>query len=173
VFNPEFLRERHALEDMENTNRIIIGANREEDFKKTTKIYRPLFPNVEYIYVDKKTAEMIKYASNVMLASQIAIANEIYQICEAVGIDYDEVKESILMDERIARNIDVPGPDGELGFGGKCFPKDLRALIFLARENMYNPYLLEEIWRSNLGIRRDKDWLKIPGTTSKNNFKKE
>ena len=169
AFNPEFLREKHALEDMLNTNRIIIGANREQDYRIVESIYKPLFPDAEYIFVDTDTAEMIKYAANVMLAGQIALANEIYQICNSVGVDYEKVKKAILMDERIARNIDVPGPDGDFGFGGKCFPKDLNALIYLARENLYRPYLLEEVWRLNEKLRKNKDWLDIPGATSENN----
>lgn len=169
TFNPEFLRERHALEDMKGTDRIVIGANRKEDYEKIADIYRPIFPDAKYICVNRKTAEMIKYASNVMLTGQIALANEIYQICQSTDIDYDKVKNTLLMDNRIAKNIDVPGPDGNLGFGGKCFPKDLNALIYLARENMYRPYLLEEIWRLNEKVRKNKDWLNIPGATSKNN----
>lgn len=162
AFNPEFLREKNALEDMLNTNRIVIGASRKEDAEMVEFIYKPLFPNATYIHVNNKTAEMIKYASNVMLTGQIALANEIYMICQKVDVNYDEIKNAILMDPRIARNIDVPGPDGDLGFGGKCFPKDLNALIYLARENLYSPYLLEEVWRLNERIRKNKDWLKIP-----------
>ena len=174
VFNPEFLREKHYLEDMENTDRIVIGASSEEDYEKVVEIYKPIFPNAKYLYNDRKTAEMIKYAANVMLAGQIALANEIYQICTSVGVNYDSVKKAILLDERIARNIDVPGHDGDFGFGGKCFPKDLNALIYLARENMYRPYLLEEIWRLNEKVRKNKDWLNIPGATSNNeNFDKK
>ena len=159
VFNPEFLRDKYALEDMENTDRIIIGADLEEDYEKLANVYRPLFPNAKYIFVDIKTAEMIKYCANVMLAGQISLANELYQICKATGIDYNVVKEVILLDERIAKNIDVPGHDGDLGFGGKCFPKDLNALIYLSREKMYRPYLLEEIWRLNERVRKKRDWL--------------
>ena len=170
AFNPEFLREKHALEDMKNTNRIVIGAERFEDFKKVEEIYKPIFPNSKYIHVNNKTAEMIKYASNAMLTGQIALANEIYQICESVGIDYNIIKNTLLLDDRISRNISVPGHDGDLGFGGKCFPKDLNALIYLAREKMYRPYLLEEIWRLNERVRKNKDWLNITGATSGNNF---
>lgn len=173
VFNPEFLREKHALEDMKNTNRVVIGANTDEDYEKLFSVYKPVFPDAKYIHVNRKTAEMIKYAANTFLASQVAIANEISQICDAVGVNYNTVKDTILLDDRIARNIDVPGPDEELGFGGKCFPKDLNALIYLARENMYRPHLLEEVWRLNEKIRKNKDWLGIPGAISKNkNFKK-
>lgn len=169
AFNPEFLREKHALEDMESTDRVVIGANDEESAKKMLDIYRPLFPNVNYVITNRKTAEMIKYAANVMLAGQIAMANEIYQVCKSVGVDYNVVKEAMLLDNRIGRNIDVPGPDGDFGFGGKCFPKDLNALIYLARSVMYRPYLLEEVWRLNEKVRKNKDWLDIPGATSGNN----
>ena len=173
VFNPEFLREKHALEAMTNTNRIVIGANRDEDFEMVKQVYHPLFPDAEYIKVDRKTAEMIKYASNVMLTGQIALANEIYQICEHSGVNYNDIKEVLLMDERIAKNIDVPGHDGDLGFGGKCFPKDLNALIYMSRENGYRPHLLEEVWRLNEVLRKNKDWLGIKGATSENGFGKE
>lgn len=170
AFNPEFLREKHAEEDMMNTNRVVIGANDYEVAEKIVHMYKEVFPNAKYEVFDIKTAEMIKYAANVMLAGQIALANEISQICVALGIQYDAVKNSILHDERIARNINVPGPDGKMGFGGKCFPKDLNALIYLARENHLRPYLLEEIWRSNLATRRDRDWLEIKGATTQKDF---
>jgi len=166
AFNPEFLREKYALEDMENTDRVVIGANDDRSKSKLLSVYKPLFPDAKYIMVNRKTAEMIKYAANVFLASQIAIANEIYNICRALKVDYDEVKNIILLDERIGRNIGVPGPDGDFGFGGKCFPKDLNALIYLAREHMYRPYLLEEVWRLNEKVRKNKDWLDIPGATT-------
>ena len=156
VFNPEFLTEKNALKDMENTDRVVIGAKEKEVAQKVEDLYKELFPNAIYIHVDRKTAEMIKYAANVTLASQVAAANEIYQICKATGIDYDAVKNAILLDKRIGRNINVPGPDGDFGFGGKCFPKDLNALIYLAREYQYRPYLLEEIWRLNERVRKNK-----------------
>lgn len=170
VFNPEFLREKHSLEDMKNTDRIVIGASRIEDYKKVEQVYKPIFPNAKYIYINTKTAEMIKYSANVMLTGQIALANEIYQICKVIGVDYEAVKNIIKLDDRIAKNIEVPGHDGHLGFGGKCFPKDLNALIYLAREKMYRPYLLEEIWRLNERVRKNKDWLDIPGAVSDKNF---
>ncbi len=164
-FNPEFLREKNALEDMKNTNRIVIGSNHKKVQEKILEIYKEIFPNAKYIFTDNKTAEMIKYSANVMLASQVAIANELYQICKHSGVDYEIVKRTILLDERIGKNINVPGPDGNLGFGGKCFPKDLNALIYLAREKNYRPYLLEEVWRTNQKLREDKDWERIPGAT--------
>lgn len=170
AFNPEFLREKHAKEDMMKTTRVVIGANETDVGEFLVGIYQEVFPQAQYIGTDIKTAEMIKYAANVILASQIAIANEIYRICEGVGVQYNQVKEVILHDPRIGSNIDVPGHDGDFGFGGKCFPKDLRALIHVAREHNVEPYLLDEVWRSNLAVRKKKDWLDIKGATSGNTF---
>lgn len=168
AFNPEFLREKHALADMKNTDRIVLGVEDRESEEKLRGVYEPLFPNAKFIVTNRKTAEMIKYAANAALASQVMIANELYRICQALGIDYKTVRETIQLDERIARNMEVPGHDGEFGFGGKCFPKDLNALIYLAREHQVRPYLLEEVWRSNLAVRKKQDWLDIAGAVSEN-----
>ncbi len=170
AFNPEFLREKHAVEDMENTDRIVIGANDEKSIRQLEDVYKPIFPNAKYVIVTRKEAEMIKYVANITLAGQISLANEIYQICKAVGVNYNIIKEAILLDKRIGTNIDVPGHDGDFGFGGKCFPKDLKALIRLAQEHEYDPYLLQEIWRTNERLRTNKDWMKIVGATSKNDY---
>lgn len=169
AFNPEFLREKTALQDFIESNKVVIGGD-DKSFEILESIYRKFLPNARYIKVDRKTAEMIKYASNVTLACQITVANEIHKICETLGIDYNDVKDAILLDERIGRNIDVPGKDGNFGFGGKCFPKDINALIYLAKQKGYNPELLEEVWKSNLKFRENHDWHDIPGATSKNNF---
>ena len=174
TFNPEFLREKHALEDMRATDRVVIGANDSESAERLRAVYQPLFPDAKYIMVDVKTAEMIKYAANVMLTMQIAAANELFGVCKATGVDFEKVKDAILHDHRIGRNIDVPGPDGDFGFGGKCFPKDLNALIYLARENGYRPNFFESAWDLNLKVRKNKDWENIAGAVSENeNFAKE
>ena len=133
-----------ALEDMKNTDRIVIGSNHQEVREKIAEAYKKLFPNAKYIFTDNKTAEMIKYAANVMLASQIALANEIYQICEKVGVDYNKVKDTILLDKRIGRNLDVPGPDGNFGFGGKCFPKDLDPTEYITYAERETPKIVKE-----------------------------
>jgi len=155
--NPEFLREKTALEDMKKTKRVVIGTADVKSAEQLTRVYESVFPQATCISVNRRTAEMIKYASNIMLSSQVMIANELYQICQHLGVDYDSVKETILLDKRIARNIDVPGHDGHLGFGGKCFGKDLNALIYAARESGYRAYLLEEVWRTNKKVREGVD----------------
>ncbi|MFH1802852.1 MAG: hypothetical protein ABH864_05400 [archaeon] len=168
-FNPEFLREKHALEDMIATNRIVLGVEDQESEQKLRQVYELLFPNAKIVVTDRKTAEMIKYAANATLTSQVMMANEIYRICQILKIDYNKVKEAVQLDERMEKSMmEVPGHDGQFGFGGKCFPKDLNALIYLARENMIRPHLLEELWRSNLEIRQEKDWLDIAGAVSEN-----
>lgn len=168
AFNPEFLTERRALKDMENTRHIVLGVEDKESEKKLLDVYKSLFPGAKYIIVNRKTAEMIKYATNAMLASQVAVANELYQICSSLGIDYKIVKEAMLYHENMGSNISVPGPDGDLGFGGKCLPKDINALIYLAREKGCRPYLLESVWALNERVRTKKDWLGIPGAVSDN-----
>ena len=174
VFNPEFLREKHALEDFLNSNRVIFGVKNQRDFNKVKSLYKKVLPDAKYVKTTRKAAEMIKYAANITLASQITIANEMHNICGKLGVDYDEVKNALLLDERIGTNIDVPGPDNNPGFGGKCFPKDLNALIYLAEKQGYSPDLFKQVWASNLKFRENQDWNKIPGATSKNkNFKKK
>lgn len=170
IFNPEFLREKHAISDFKNINRVIIGTDLKSNFQKLKDIYYKLLPNARYVFTDFKTAEMIKYASNTVLATQIIMANELYKVCESLDIKYDDVKEILLLDDRIAKNIDVPGPDGDFGFGGKCLPKDVLSFFKMSKENGYNPVFFEEVLRSNLRFRKNHDWKEIKGATSKNAF---
>lgn len=159
AFNPEFLRDRNAHEDFLNSKRVVIGANSDRVFDVLKKVYEEAKFTCPIIRLDIKTAELVKYASNVMLMSQIITANEIYEICQHIGVDYQQILPILKYDERIGTNILVPGNDGDRGAGGKCFPKDLNALIYLAREHGYRPDLLEEVWRTNLKFRKKIDWL--------------
>jgi len=154
--NPEFLRAKYAYEDMLNSKRIVIGTDKNEIFQTLEKMYREVFKDIPIIRVTFAEAEIVKYASNIMLAGQIALANELYQICRRLGIEYKIIEQVLSYDKRIGTNIKMPGLDGKLGFGGVCFPKDLNALIYRSREAGYCPYLLEEIWRLNLRV-RNKD----------------
>jgi UDPglucose 6-dehydrogenase len=168
--NPEFLTEKNALSDMENTSRIVIGATDNQTSSKIRELYISLFPNAQYFLSDNKTAEMSKYSANVFLASQIVLANEINGICSSLGIDYNKIKEVLLSDKRIGRNLDVPGHDGNHGFGGKCFPKDLAALIHLSETKGYDPLLLKQVWDLNQRVRENRDWLNITGATTSNGY---
>lgn len=165
VFNPEFLSERNSLADMERTDRIIIGGPLKY-CKKVEELYRIVFPQGRYIITDTTTAEMIKYAANVTLAGQVMIANELFQICRKLHLDWAFIRNAVILDPLIGGNNKVPGPDGDLGFGGKCLPKDLNALIHLAKSLGYEPQLLNQIWKSNLLVRKNRDWEVISGATS-------
>ena len=111
-----------------------------------------------------ETAEMVKYFINCFLASKVTFANEMYDICIAAGVDYDKVCEYALYDARIGKShLAVPGPDGDRGFGGHCFPKDLTGMISFAREMDIVPEFLEAVQSSNDFFRINKDWLKMKG----------
>lgn len=163
VFSPEFLTEANYVEDFKNCNRVILGG----DFVDTVKcaeMFKEVFPNKHYLFTDHKTAEMVKYFINNFLSVKVTFANEIKQICDASDISYNEVKNLALFDERIGKShFMVPGPDGEYGYGGTCFPKDINAMINYCKTIGVDPQILEASWDKNLKIRNDKDWLTKKG----------
>ena len=107
---------------------------------------------------------MVKYLTNSFLATKVSFANEMYQICNAVGADYDKVIEYATYDERLGySHWSVPGPDGDFGYGGHCFPKDVRALIKVAENFEINPEILKSIDSKNNKIRNNKDWEQMKG----------
>ncbi len=161
VFNPEFLTARNAVDDFKNTDRIVLGTNSVAAFEIVKRIYLVAGFWCPIIKTDFKTAGMAKYISNAFLAAKTSLANEFYNICQKTDVHYEEVIKLLLLDKRIGKSHwSVPGPDKDFGFGGFCFPKDINALIYLAKEKGYHPYLLEEAWRSNLTFRKNKDWEK-------------
>ena len=163
VFNPEFLTEANSIEDFKNQNRIIIGGPRPAT-TKVKRIFAKAFPKVPIIKTGSTTAEMVKYFLNSFLATKVSFANEMYQICEGLGIDYDKVIEYAKYDERLGKSHwSVPGPDGKLGFGGSCFPKDLNALIHLAGELELCTEVLMGTWNTNLKVRPEEDWKELKG----------
>ncbi|KAF0135321.1 MAG: UDPglucose 6-dehydrogenase [Candidatus Saganbacteria bacterium] len=143
VSNPEFLREGSAISDFLNPDRIVIGASNNKAFNIITELYRSL--NARIIFTSVKSAELIKYASNAFLATKISFINEIANICERVGSDIKEVAYAVGMDKRIGREFLNAG----LGYGGSCLPKDISALLHLARENGYDPQILNSVSEVN------------------------
>jgi len=160
-FSPEFLTEANSFEDFKNQKRIIIGG----DGAKTVKrMFRKPFPNASIIVTRSKTAEMVKYFTNCFLATKVTFANQMFEICSEADIDYDKVCEYALYDERIGKShLAVPGPDGDRGFGGHCFPKDLAAMISFACANAADDYFLKAVENFNNGVRTNKDWQKMKG----------
>ena len=168
VFNPEFLTERTALDDMRNQDRIILGGPR--PWINTVKqVFRTAFPNAKMIKTSSTTAEMVKYLTNNFLTVKVAFANEMLQICEALdkaglNVDYDKVVEYASHDVRVGpSHWNVPGPDGKYGYGGSCFPKDINAMICVAKSLGVNPALLKAAWEKNLEVRPERDWEKLLG----------
>jgi len=135
VSNPEFLREGSAIEDFMRPNRVVIGANSERAVSVMKELYRPLYLiEAPFIITDIETSEMIKYASNVFLATKISYINEIANLCEKVGANVQVVAKAMGLDGRIGAKFLHPGP----GYGGSCFPKDVRALLQIAESHGYD-----------------------------------
>jgi UDPglucose 6-dehydrogenase len=163
AFNPEFLTEANSIEDYKNQNRIIIGGPRPVT-TKVKRIFAKAFPKVPIIKTGSTTAEMVKYFANCFLATKVSFANEMYQICESLDIDYDKVTEYAKYDERIGNtHLNVPGPDGDFGYGGHCFPKDVKALISLAHGLNISPKMLVATDEKNNSVRTNRDWEKQEG----------
>ncbi len=148
VSNPEFLREGSAVQDFMQPDRIVLGANDRAAAERAASIYIPL--RAPIVITDVYTSEMIKYASNAFLATKISFINEMARICDRLGADVREVAAGMGYDRRIGRAFLDAGP----GFGGSCFPKDIRALTHMADNTGLHPQLLEAVMSINKDQRR-------------------
>ncbi len=170
AFNPEFLTEANYLEDFVNADRNVIGANNDLTSRRVVALYRQRFPHTKIFQTDSTTAEMVKYMANAFLATKVIFANEMFTLCQALGIKYEEVKSMVVADHRIIdSHLDVTTAKG---FGGKCFPKDVVALIGRAKELKVETKLLETVWSINKRIRNVADWEEIPFAVEGNHTKK-
>jgi nucleotide sugar dehydrogenase len=166
VFSPEFLTEANHIEDFKKCNRMIFGGHK-EDTAECVRLLQSVFEDKYYFTTDWKTAETVKYFLNTFLATKVSFANEMKQICDTVGADYSDVVKLALYDKRVGdSHWQVPGPDGYSGFGGKCFPKDLNALIHFCLTNGFEPVILKAAWKKNMQVREEHDWLNIEGAVT-------
>ncbi len=146
VSNPEFLREGVAVDDFMKPDRVVIGTSSEKAKKILGELYAPFVRQGNpIIYMDEKSAELTKYAANSFLATKISFMNEIAQLCERVGADVDMVRKGIGSDDRIGRRFLFPG----IGYGGSCFPKDVKALEQSSRETDYDFKILKAVMQVN------------------------
>ncbi len=140
--NPEFLKEGNAIDDFMSPDRVVVGVESEKAKKLMTKLYKPfMLVNFRVIFMDIPSAEMTKYAANSMLATRISFMNDIANLCELVGADVNMVRDGIGSDSRIGRKFLYPG----CGYGGSCFPKDVKALIKTAEQSGYPMRVLQAV----------------------------
>lgn len=163
AMNPEFLTEANYLQDFVHPDRIVIGADNDWVAQKVIDLYRTCFLSATIVRMSTVAAEIVKYQANVMLAAKVTLANIFYDLCTAKNVNYDDVKKAVALDKRIGgSHLDVTT---ERGFGGKCFPKDLGAVIGSCRELGVDSKVLEEVHDYNLRIRKVRDWHEIAGAT--------
>ena len=154
VSNPEFLTERRAKWDFVNAAQILIGADDEPSATKVKELYQERFNSMKYTITDTVTSELIKYTINCFFATKVSFMNEIKGITEKIGADWEKVVEGFTSDCRVGdSHVDVPGPDGQFGFGGKCFPKDLNGLTNFAKNLGLDTTVLEASWKKNTLVR--------------------
>jgi len=167
VFFPEFLTERTAKLDFINASRLIFGG----DVDVTTKMeemFRPRFPHTPIYQTTWEAAEVVKYMSNSFFAIKVSYLNEIYDIAKHIGVRYETLRDMWLTDYRVGNShTDVPGHDGYRGYGGKCFPKDVKAFIKWAEENNLRLDVCKAADKVNERIRTVKDWFDIKGVVYK------
>ena len=150
VSNPEFLREGSAVDDFRHPDRVVLGGTDPDAIDRVASLYRDLQPEPPIIKTDIRTAEMIKYASNAFLATKISFINEIASICERLGADVKEVSHGMGLDRRISPEF----LDAGVGYGGSCFPKDVKALAHMASMAGAHPQLLRAVMEINRDMRR-------------------
>ena len=149
--NPEFLKEGAAIDDFLRPDRVVIGAESDEDFELMDELYKPFTRNgAPIIRMDPLSAEMTKYASNAMLATRISFMNEIALICDAAGANVEMVRKGVGTDARIGQPFLYSG----IGYGGSCFPKDVKAIMHTAQEHGYNFQILDAVEAVNADMKK-------------------
>lgn len=158
VFSPEFLTERTAKLDMLTQARIILGGTKEAVDSVST-LFEERFMNRHIIKTDSLTAELIKYMNNTFFATKVSILNEFKLLADKIGANWSDALYGFASDSRIGdSHLHVPGPDGKLGYGGTCFPKDVNALLKFAKDNEVDLNTILGGWITNLQVRPEKDW---------------
>lgn len=185
MFSPEFLTEANAVRDFKTANRVLLGGD-VEDATVVFKYFEGVWPDriintyvdhpdgpVYIVQCDPTEAEMVKLSTNVHLTARVMVSNELYLICQKLGADYEKVRLMTQLDRRIGTShMTVPGPDGALGVGGHCFPKDLQSLGFISEQlecshrrdcgaagcTPGRSNLFRDLYDRNLAIREDRDW---------------
>jgi UDPglucose 6-dehydrogenase len=165
VFSPEFLTERNAVEDFKNADRVLLGGD-PNNIDIVYQYFRNVWKdrNVRIVSCSAIEAEMVKLSTNAHLMARVLLSNELYLICKALNVDYECVKQLTQLDKRIgSSHMDVPGPDGKLGAGGHCFPKDISSLAYVSSQLRTKEKLFTAIIERNREIRPERDWEAMKG----------
>ena len=150
AMNPEFLTQNNANKDFLNPARTVIGASNKKVGERIKKLYQTILDKKQpYFLMDTTSAEVTKYMSNLMLASKVILGNEFYLLSNKVGANYEKVRKAVEADPRIGLHLKVPGPDGDYGFGGACFPKDMIGILGMAKKQKIDVSVLEAVWKKN------------------------
>jgi UDPglucose 6-dehydrogenase len=158
VFSPEFLTERTAKLDMLTQSRIILGGELSLTEKAKT-LFNQRFKIKNIIQTDSKTAELTKYMNNTFFATKVSIMNEFKLLCDKIGANWEDALRGFVSDGRIGdSHLNVPGHDGNLGYGGTCFPKDVNALLSFSKKYDIELNTISGGWNTNLKVRQEKDW---------------
>ena len=166
IHSPEFLTERAANLDFINASRVVLGGNKNLT-DRVKGLFRDRFPYKKIIQTDVTTAQFIKYMANCFFAVKVSFMNEMKQGADSLGVNWNDAMHGFVTDGRIGNShLDVPGHDGSLGFGGKCFPKDLNAFISLFDSKEVFPTIMRAAWTKNLEVRHTHDWTSIEGAVS-------
>lgn len=164
MFNPEFLTEANAVNDFIHQDRIVLGGRNKESLLEVRDMFRRTFSSVPIMITDCKSAEMVKYVTNCFLSVKVSFANQMYDLCKSAGMDYSSIIEMAKLDKRLGdSHWRVPGPDGDRGYGGHCFPKDMSALLYFAKQKDVNLTIIKESIEYNNSIRTDRDWEGMKG----------
>jgi len=164
VFNPEFLTERSAKFDFINQSRFVLGGEK-INTNRVASLFKWRFGNsIPCVETNFQTAEMVKYMNNCFFATKISFLNEMKQVSDNCGVDWDMAIEGFVRDGRVGHShLSVPGPDGRRGFGGSCFPKDVQAMIDFGESLDVSMNTLTGVWNTNLEVRSERDWEKLEG----------
>ena len=164
IFNPEFLTERSAKLDFINQSRFILGGESKYT-KKVADLYKWRFgQHIPVIETNYETAELIKYMNNTFFATKVSFMNEMKLVSDKVGANWEDCVDGFSLDGRVGHShLNVPGPDGKMGYGGSCFPKDIQAMINFSNRLGVSSNVLKGAWDTNLEVRPERDWEGLKG----------
>jgi len=162
VFYPEFLTEANALFDFKNQNRIVLGTDDPSALEIVRECLGNVFKRTQFINMTSCEAELVKYFTNSYLSTKVIFANQMEEYCRKKDINYSRVVAAACLDKRITEShFNVPGPDGDYGFGGHCFPKDLNSMIYEFETYGMDDSIFHKVWDLNCRYRENKDWEKM------------